>query len=772
MLTIKLGAIQAIRILLATILLSTISNITIAQVGPVIWEENFNNLDNWIKEVGNGSWGWGNGELEFYQESNVSIAPVPGEPGNNALRINAKQESGPGIVDQWGNPLNYTSGRLNTKSKVSVQYGVIETRVRVPDIDLGGWPAVWLLGLSNLSWPQKGEIDMMEMGQRKVARDLHDAHNGGNNMDNSTVNQTVGSNAIFYSDAAVNPQNPSGAASISYDPADVYARPYYNYSSPLNDRFLIYRLYWDQDSLRFTVIDNGTEYDLFEDPFPIDSASFEFREPFYFVANLAIGGAFTDAYNLGDPGSGAPVSMSFPADMYVDYIKVMEWNGQGEVNVGPPEFQSGNFGIFTDNTPTTAGITPGLDAEIFVWEGTLADATIPPYEGSNGISWTTTGKGWFGAGILSLQPVNLFDFAAGNLKFRIKIPANVSFKIGIVDAWGNENYVDFPANTTAYGLVRDGNWGQACIPVSDIRGTLIDLRMLSYEFTILEINGTACTFAIDDIYWEDGIDHGLDSISTTNISYTSATLNWNTDPSAVGYVISGGEPGGGQVNLSVGQVNSYNATGLKAGKTYYWTIAADRDTMGLVPSMLYDTFSTVSCNPPSGLNAFDISSNAAKLNWNTADNASKYKIYGAQQGSSSIVSININNPSTSVYTASGLSPSTTYNWAMTSSCPGYGTSKLSSIGFFTTNSGPAAKSGLEVDEQIRILQTKSAINLIAVSDDKIEIVILYNLEGKMIEQIEISQPQYRMNTESLADGIYMITIQTEESRIQRMIFIH
>ena len=46
--------------------------------------------------------GWGNGELEFYKNENVDIADVPGEPGNKALRIIARQESGPGIVDQFG----------------------------------------------------------------------------------------------------------------------------------------------------------------------------------------------------------------------------------------------------------------------------------------------------------------------------------------------------------------------------------------------------------------------------------------------------------------------------------------------------------------------------------------------------------------------------------------------------------------------------------------------------------------------------------------------
>lgn len=476
-----------------------------AQVGDLIWEEGFTDLDDWIILTGNGSWGWGNGELEYYQAQNVGIAAVPGESGNTALQIIARQESGPGIVDQWGNPLNYTSGKIMSKSTVSVRYGMIETRLRVPDLDLGGWPAVWLLGTANYAWPRCGELDMMEMGYHKDFRDLHDTHNGGNGLDNSTVNQMVGANAIYYSAAAVSPGNPSGAASISWDPQDIYCRPYYNYASPLVERFLTYRLYWDDSSLRFTVIDQGVEHDLYTTPFEVDPESDEFQSPFYLIANLAIGGAFTDAYNLGDPGSGLPVSMPFPAEMLVDYIRVYQWNGQGEVHLGPPQAQGGTFGIYTDTTPTDGGLEAEVTSQIYVWEGTLLDGTIPPYEGDNVLSWRTAGLGWFGAGIMSIQPVNLFDFGEGHLNFRIKIPAGVTFKIGIIDAWNNQSYVEFPANQTTFGLVRNGEWGQAVIPVSAIRGPAMDLRMMSYSFVILEERGTACEFALDDIYWDGGL---------------------------------------------------------------------------------------------------------------------------------------------------------------------------------------------------------------------------------------------------------------------------
>ena len=114
---------------------------------------------------------------------------------------------------------------------------------------------------------------------------------------------------------------------------------------------------------------------------------------------------------------------------------------------------------------------------------------------------------------MSIQPLNLFDFGDGHLNFSIKIPAHVTFKIGIIDAWNNQYYVEFPAHQTTYGLVRDGEWGQASIPVSDIRGTAMDLRMLSYSFVILEENGTACEFALDDIYWDAGVGTGVEDVA-------------------------------------------------------------------------------------------------------------------------------------------------------------------------------------------------------------------------------------------------------------------
>ena len=75
---------------------------------------------------------------------------------------------------------------------------------------------------------------------------------------------------------------------------------------------------------------------------------------------------------------------------------------------------------------------------------------------------------WFGGSVQSRQVHDMSGFRGGNIKLKIKAPAKVAFKIGIQDTYTNQSSVTFPANTTAYGLVRNGEWGTATIPVAEI----------------------------------------------------------------------------------------------------------------------------------------------------------------------------------------------------------------------------------------------------------------------------------------------------------------
>ena len=44
----------------------------------VNWSDEFNgtelNSDHWTPEIGNGNWGWGNNEKEYYKANNISVS--------------------------------------------------------------------------------------------------------------------------------------------------------------------------------------------------------------------------------------------------------------------------------------------------------------------------------------------------------------------------------------------------------------------------------------------------------------------------------------------------------------------------------------------------------------------------------------------------------------------------------------------------------------------------------------------------------------------------
>lgn len=478
---------------------------TSAQIGEVLWEDNFDSFDAsvWNIDIGDGCdiglCGWGNQELEWYNDDNVTIESIPGESGNNALVFTARNEAMGGR--------GFTSGKVTSENNLSVHYGLIEVRIKTPDLDTGLWPAAWLLGTSNITWPGKGEIDMMEMGHAAAER-ARLGHPG------ADTNSYVGANAIFA--------NEDGSpGSIAFDAG--FNRPYVA-STPMSDRFVTYRLYWEPTQMRFTVIDQGVEYDLYAGPLPLDpdGVTGVFNRPFYLLMNLAVGGNFTDA------AVNSQVTAPLPGKMLIDYVRVSEWNGHGsvETDYGGLVAENGVFGVFTDTTPVDSQLTFGSDAEIYGWGGTVQEGTEAPYEGDNVIAWeTVNANDWFGGGVASLFGRDMSEFVdEGSLKFRIKIPSDVSFRIGITDNFTNESFLEFPAGETKYGLVRNGEWGQVEIPLVDLAG-LIAFQNINYMFAVTSIDGSFPTstfqFAIDDIYWDSG--NTVSTIPVTSVSVSPDT---------------------------------------------------------------------------------------------------------------------------------------------------------------------------------------------------------------------------------------------------------
>jgi hypothetical protein len=165
------------------------------------------------------------------------------------------------------------------------------------------------------------------------------------------------------------------------------------------------------------------------------------------------------------------------------------------------------------------------------------------------------------------------------MRFRVKIPANVAFKVGVGDTYTNQNWVNFPANTTTYGLVRNGDWATATIPVTTLLGTKVAAQSLLDIFMFANADGTtpssAFQFAIDDIVWDSGTatttptPSGPTSVtqtSATTLQFTTTTGSW----ADVHYTVNGG----GQQNVRMrldGTTNTFSAGGLKTGDVVNYT---------------------------------------------------------------------------------------------------------------------------------------------------------------------------------------------------------
>lgn len=226
----------------------------------LIFEDNFNgeSLNNafWTIEEGTGSNGWGNNELQFYTDRPENIVVSDG-----LLRITAQRESFEGQ--------NFTSSRIKTEDKFEFTYGRIEVRAKLPEGG-GTWPAIWMLGanFSEVSWPEAGEIDIMEHignNQNTIYATLHYPENFG-------ANGVTGTTTV--DDAT---------------------------------QFHIYEAIWTEDTITFYV--DGELFHTFN-----NSESLPFNSDFFLIMNVAIGGNF-----------GGSVDPAFTSSsMEVDYIRVYQ----------------------------------------------------------------------------------------------------------------------------------------------------------------------------------------------------------------------------------------------------------------------------------------------------------------------------------------------------------------------------------------------------------------------------------------------------------------
>lgn len=232
----------------------------------LVWSDEFNGnaLDGakWAYEIGDGCpnlCGWGNNEAQFYtsRPNNVKV-------DTGYLHIIAKQEQYQGS--------SYTSGRIKTQGRYDFKYGKIEARIKMP-MGQGIWPAFWMLGsnITSVSWPQCGEIDIME--HINSSSDIH-----------GTIHYNLNNSYNYIGQ--------STACDVT--------------------QFQLYTVEWDEDDIKWFL--NGVLFHQINITNGISSTE-EFHNPFFILLNMAVGGNWPGAPNATTPTT---------ATMLVDYIRVYQ----------------------------------------------------------------------------------------------------------------------------------------------------------------------------------------------------------------------------------------------------------------------------------------------------------------------------------------------------------------------------------------------------------------------------------------------------------------
>ncbi len=228
-----------------------------------------------------------NNEQQYYTDNKVNL-----HIGDGALHLTATRDSQPGGYQ-------YSSSRIETQDKQTFLYGRIDVTAKLPH-GVGTWPAVWLLPANNTYERLSPSSDFMR-------------YKNGGEID---IIEAVGF-------------EPNIVYGVSHTRSDLTQRTdgtglYGSVLVPNNDtEYQTYTLLWTPDSMSFLV--NDKPYFTNKRQPNSDYKTWPFDQPFYLIANLAMGGTWGGMDTAHYPGNGIdnaalPASLDIQSIHYYPYI--------------------------------------------------------------------------------------------------------------------------------------------------------------------------------------------------------------------------------------------------------------------------------------------------------------------------------------------------------------------------------------------------------------------------------------------------------------------
>lgn len=273
--------------------------------GQLLWSDEFDSGTQpdstvWSHDLGTGSNGWGNWELQEYTDSadNARI-----EDGNLVITVRERRVG--------ATRTGFSSARLRTEDKLMFQYGYIEARIKMPDLRDGLWPAFWTLGnnFSEVGWPACGELDIMEMGWRDAIRD-------------GLVNRWVSSAAHWEHEGRHALFGRTYSPGLT-EPAD------------LNGEYQLFSMDWTPD--RVTTFLNGRQLWTMDIRPSSCTDCQELHQPHFIILNVAVGGTYPDLRHQ------SQITATLPAEMRVDYVRIYD-NGHTQLSGSSLEARAPDIG--------------------------------------------------------------------------------------------------------------------------------------------------------------------------------------------------------------------------------------------------------------------------------------------------------------------------------------------------------------------------------------------------------------------------------------------
>jgi len=227
-----------------------------AHTDELMWSDEFDQskLDpsKWSFDTSRNKVGWYNGELQYYaagRQENLRIK-------NGRLIIELRKDPRAiAKLPDWGKQ-QYSSAKIVTKDKVAFNTGFVEVSAKLP-CARGTWPAIWMMPQAGGSWPDGGEIDILE----QVGSQPNVAH--------ATLHT-----ALFNHTR----HNGRGAETAVPTACSAFHR---------------YQLAWTVDWITMGVDDRA--YMRVGNDQPGGRGAWPFDAPFYLILNLAMGGDWAGA---------------------------------------------------------------------------------------------------------------------------------------------------------------------------------------------------------------------------------------------------------------------------------------------------------------------------------------------------------------------------------------------------------------------------------------------------------------------------------------------